>query len=166
MSEVLGFSSWASVAVAHCAGAHGLVLTHSQGWKLVYSGDTRPCAALAAAGAGATLLIHEATFEAGLRHHACAKGHSTLQEALQVAKDMGAYRTVLTHFSQRYPRLPGGFPATAAPWSQRPLLAVDGAVVKFSLLPRLPGLMPAVAAALEELEDEQQHQQQQQQHQQ
>jgi ribonuclease BN (tRNA processing enzyme) len=56
------------------------------------AGDTRPCAALAAAGAGATLLIHEATFEAGLAHHARAKGHSTLQEALQVAQDMGAYR--------------------------------------------------------------------------
>jgi hypothetical protein len=41
MSNVLGFTSWASVAVAHCAGAHGLVLTHSQGWKLVYSGALR-----------------------------------------------------------------------------------------------------------------------------
>jgi hypothetical protein len=62
-------------------------------------------------------------------------------------------RTVLTHFSQRYPRLPAGYPATSRPWRQRPLLAVDGAVVRFDLLPRLPGLMPAVAAALEELEE-------------
>eukprot|EP00882_Tetradesmus_deserticola_P034166 GHRQ01039099.1.p1 GENE.GHRQ01039099.1~~GHRQ01039099.1.p1 ORF type:complete len:146 (+),score=52.92 GHRQ01039099.1:3-440(+) len=92
MSEGLGFTSWASVPVAHCAGAHGLVLSHSQGWKLVYSGDTRPCPALVAAGAGATLLIHEATFEGGLRHQAAAKRHSTLQEALQVAQDMCAYR--------------------------------------------------------------------------
>ena len=32
-------------------------------WKVVYSGDTRPCQELEAAGSGATLLIHEATFE-------------------------------------------------------------------------------------------------------
>jgi hypothetical protein len=30
-----------AVAVAHRAGAHGLVLTQSQGWKLVYSGGCR-----------------------------------------------------------------------------------------------------------------------------
>jgi hypothetical protein len=44
------------------------------------------------AGAGATLLIHEATFEACMDSHALAKRHSTLQEALQVAEQMGAYR--------------------------------------------------------------------------
>lgn len=57
-------------------------------------------------------------------------------------------RTVLTHFSQRYPRMPADFPADAMPWRKRPLLAVDGAVVRFDLLPVLPALMPAVAAAL------------------
>jgi ribonuclease Z len=29
------------------------------GWKLVYSGDTRPCEAMVEASAGATVLIHE-----------------------------------------------------------------------------------------------------------
>lgn len=61
-------------------------------------------------------------------------------------------RTVLTHFSQRYPRMPAGFPASARPWRKRPLLAVDGAVIRFDLLPVLPALMPAVAAALEDVE--------------
>lgn len=67
-------------------------------------------------------------------------------------------RTALTHFSQRYPRMPAGFPADATPWARRPLLAVDGAVLRFDLLPVLPALMPAVAAALEEVceEDERQ----------
>lgn len=59
---------------------------------------------------------------------------------------------MLTHFSQRYPRMPADFPAAATPWRRRPLLAVDGAVVRFDLLPLLPGLMPAVAAALQDLE--------------
>jgi hypothetical protein len=63
-------------------------------------------------------------------------------------------RTALTHFSQRYPRMPAGFPADATPWSRRPLLAVDGAVLRFDLLPVLPALMPAVAAALEEVCEE------------
>lgn len=62
-------------------------------------------------------------------------------------------RTVLTHFSQRYPRLPAGYPSDVTPWRSRPLLAVDGAVVNFALLPVLPALMPAVAAALEEIEE-------------
>jgi hypothetical protein len=39
MSGVFGFTSWRSVAVQHCHGAQGLVLEHSQGWKLVYSGE-------------------------------------------------------------------------------------------------------------------------------
>lgn len=63
-------------------------------------------------------------------------------------------RTALTHFSQRYPRMPAGFPADATPWARRPLLAVDGAVLRFDLLPVLPALMPAVAAALEEVCEE------------
>lgn len=39
MSGVCGFVRWSSVAVQHCHGAQGLVLEHSQGWKLVYSGE-------------------------------------------------------------------------------------------------------------------------------
>ena len=59
---------------------------------------------------------------------------------------------MLTHLSQRYPRLPTGLPAHATPWRRRPLLAFDGTCVRFDQLPLLPALMPAVAAALEELE--------------
>ena len=49
--------------VDHCHDAWGFVLRGSAGWKVVYSGDTRPSRRLCQAGAGATLLIHEATFE-------------------------------------------------------------------------------------------------------
>lgn len=54
--------------------------------------------------------------------------------------------------------MPADFPATATPWRKRPLLAVDGAVIRFDLLPLLPALMPAVAAALEDLDDEEEKQ--------
>ena len=49
-----------SVRVVHCAHAFAVVLRGAAGWKLVYSGDTRPCDALAAAAKDATVLIHEA----------------------------------------------------------------------------------------------------------
>ena len=92
--------------VSHCYDAYGLVVLHKDGWKLVYSGDTRPCRALQDAGQACTLLIHEATFAPKLIDHAKAKKHSTTEEALQVAAAMGANRTVLTHFSQRYSKAP------------------------------------------------------------
>jgi ribonuclease BN (tRNA processing enzyme) len=38
--------------------------------------------------------------------------HSTTEEALEVAAASGAYRTVLTHFSQRYPKIPAGIAAS------------------------------------------------------
>lgn len=61
----MGLSRFESVLVAHCAHAYGLVLERAAsedgtgGWKLVFSGDTRPCARLVEAAKGATLLIHE-----------------------------------------------------------------------------------------------------------
>jgi len=68
----------------------------------VYSGDTRPCEALVAAGLGATVLVHEATFGQAYAEDAKAKKHSTVPEAVDVGRRMGARAVVLTHFSQRY----------------------------------------------------------------
>lgn len=51
-----------------------------------FSGDTMPCPALAAAGHGATLLIHEATIEDDLPEVAEAKGHSTFAQAIDIAR--------------------------------------------------------------------------------
>jgi ribonuclease BN (tRNA processing enzyme) len=58
-----------SVPVVHCPQAFGVVLRAKEkvssagkailGWKLVYSGDTRPCPALVDASRDATVLIHE-----------------------------------------------------------------------------------------------------------
>lgn len=41
-----------TVPVRHCSNAYGLVVTHQEGWKIVYSGDTMPCDALVTAGEG------------------------------------------------------------------------------------------------------------------
>ena len=39
-----------TVPVDHCTEAYGLALKHHHGWKIVYSGDTRPCPELIEAG--------------------------------------------------------------------------------------------------------------------
>ncbi len=63
--ESLGLARFESVRVKHCAHAFGLCLAGPQGaaegegWKMVFSADTRPCEALVEAAKGATLLIHE-----------------------------------------------------------------------------------------------------------
>jgi ribonuclease Z len=52
------------------------------------------------------LLIHESTFDDELRGDALAKKHSTMSEAIDVGRRMGARRIMLTHFSQRYQKTP------------------------------------------------------------
>lgn len=57
-------------------------------------------------GKGSTVLLHEATFDDELQGDAMAKKHSTTSEALGVGRAMGAQRVLLTHFSQRYQKIP------------------------------------------------------------
>lgn len=71
-----------------------------------YTGDTRPCHALVDPGMNADILIHEATFEDVLIREAVSKYHSTISEAIEIAKQMKAKCLLLNHFSQRYPIVP------------------------------------------------------------
>lgn len=75
-----------SVPVIHCPNAYGFVISFRGLWKIVYSGDTRPCERLIEAGRGAQLLIHEATFEDTMPQDALDKNHSTTGEAIASAK--------------------------------------------------------------------------------
>lgn len=75
-----------------------------------------------------------------------------LFSALQ-SQRAGAYRCILTHFSQRYPKWPEGLPAAGDGGGVGVAVAFDGMRVPLALLPALPSLMPAVQAALEEVED-------------
>ncbi|KAM0324326.1 hypothetical protein ACHAQA_008106 [Verticillium albo-atrum] len=101
-----GLTSIIAVPVQHCHQAFAGVLTWPSGLKIAYSGDCRPSQDFADAGHGATLLVHESTFDDDKRDDAIAKKHSTMGEALSVAKRMGARRVLLTHFSQRYAKIP------------------------------------------------------------
>ncbi|XP_014499505.1 tRNase Z TRZ3, mitochondrial [Vigna radiata var. radiata] len=111
-----GLKALISFPVVHCPQAFGVVLKAEEktnsvgkvipGWKIVYSGDTRPCPELIEASRGATVLIHEATFEDAMVDEAIARNHSTTNEAIEMGQSANAYRTILTHFSQRYPKIP------------------------------------------------------------
>ena len=81
-------------------------LTFPTGFKFSYSGDCRPCEEFVRIGNGSTVLLHEATFDDELRGDAEAKKHSTTSEAIGVGMAMGARRIILTHFSQRYQKIP------------------------------------------------------------
>ena len=72
------------------------------GRRVGYSGDTRPSRRLARFFSGCDLLILDSTFRAADRDKAVERKHSTSTEAAQMAKDAGARRLVLTHFSARY----------------------------------------------------------------
>ena len=89
-----------------------------------------------------------------MRNAATAKAMSTREiahpSATCLAADMGAYRTVLTHFSQRYPGLPPGLPR-GGPLGAEPIVAFDGMRLPLRLLPGAPLLTREVGAFLEEV---------------
>lgn len=135
------------VEVIHCPESYGIVIRDTvYGWKVVYSGDSRPCAALAEAGRGATLAIHEATLEDGLHQEALEKLHCTTSEALSIcSEDMLAWRTILTHFSQRYPKIPRlDDDVVSKLRAGRAAFAFDFMCVDFTRLEHLPKIVPAL----------------------
>jgi ribonuclease Z len=72
------------------------------GRRIAYCTDTRPCAASVSLARGADVLIHESTYGAELAAEAHERFHSTAVDAARVARDAGARRLLLTHFSVRY----------------------------------------------------------------
>jgi ribonuclease Z len=120
-------------------------------FALVYSGDTQPCPAIERHCADIDLLIHEATFADGMTVEARQKRHSTVAEAIAAGSDANA--VLLTHFSQRYPKLPELSVATRpATTTASAAAVVDGCParpvvgVAFDLL-----CVPSVRACMAEL---------------
>jgi ribonuclease Z len=114
----MGIVELINVPVIHCIQANGLVLTVRKAatgkdddgvLKIVYSGDTRPSETLIFWGQDANILLHEATFEDDKISEAVHKKHSTINEAVEVARLMHVPHLILTHFSQRYHGIPMQF---------------------------------------------------------
>lgn len=101
-------------------------------------------------GLNCTCLIHESTHAICDGHHARKTKHSTWNEALEVGRRMNAFRTILTHFSRRYPCLPDGL--TAKELGLSALVAFDGMKVPLTHLPFLPFLNVGVEEVLREIE--------------
>jgi len=70
-----------------------------QGKKVAYSGDTLPCRNMIKLAKNADLLIHDSTyFNADTR----TSRHANVEQVLEIAKQSGAKKTILTHISRRY----------------------------------------------------------------
>ncbi|KAK4188664.1 hypothetical protein QBC35DRAFT_495629 [Podospora australis] len=156
--EDIGLPRIEACYVDHCHDALAAVFTfpHS-GLKIAYSGDCRPSTRFAEIGKGAHMLLHECTFEDSLQGDALAKKHSTLSEALTVGREMQARRILLTHFSQRYPKLPALPPVASDIVDGQPrkgdqavVFAFDHMRVKLGEFRQAAAFIPALRLLLDE----------------
>ena len=86
------------------------------------------------------LQVHEATFEDSLLDEAIAKRHSITKEAVESGAACGAYRVLLTHFSQRYPKIP----VFDDSYTDRTAIAFDLMSVNIADVHFLPKLLPSL----------------------
>lgn len=75
------------------------------GQSMAFVMDTRRCRAAVELARGVDLLVIESTYLSSHAREAREHGHLTAHEAALIAKEAGARRLVLTHFSQRHPRV-------------------------------------------------------------
>ena len=80
----------------------GLVGPPKPGAAFAYVLDTVPCDGGRALARDADLVMHEATFGDEHAERAATVAHSTARQAAEVARDAGAERLLITHFSARY----------------------------------------------------------------
>lgn len=87
--------------------------------------DTRPCPGALALARGVDLLVCESTYLEQHAREAHDHHHMTARQAATIAREAGAQKLVLTHFSQRYPRVKP-FLEEALPVFENVVAAEDG----------------------------------------
>ncbi|MEL9990993.1 MAG: MBL fold metallo-hydrolase [Thermoproteus sp.] len=76
---------------------------HKRYRRLFYTGDTAPCPKAYEAVGWTDILIHEATFADDVEPaRAHEEGHSTVFDAIEAARRLGAELLIITHISARY----------------------------------------------------------------
>lgn len=73
-----------------------------------------------------------------MTEEAITKNHSTTKEAIGVGVSAGVYRIILTHFSQRYPKIP----VVEEVDTDKTCIAFDLMSVNLADLPALPKVLP------------------------
>jgi len=141
----MGIKSISTCLVKHCPHAFGVAIEFIEKYKgkpikITYSGDTMPCDELISIGMDSTVLIHEATMEDELAHEAVFKMHSTVSQAVNQGVKMNAGFTILTHFSQRYAKLP----RIENTIGEKVGLAFDNMLVRLTDLKYLPLMYPVL----------------------
>lgn len=139
MFEVLkqecGIDCMLAVEVNHCPYSFACLIQSEAHGKVLYSGDTLPCQNLINYATNARVLIHEATFQAGLESDAVAKKHTTTTQAIEIGKMANVWRTILTHFSPRYAKVAV---LSDEEMKSQPIIAFDHMRVSFSQLEWAP----------------------------
>ena len=122
---------------------------------MAYSGDTRPNPAFRdlgkLGGRGPDLLIHEATMEHFMMNDAVIKKHSTFTEAIEEGKKVEAKFTMLTHFSQRYSKMPS---LDEINGQNNVGISFDNMVVSPKTMRFIPSIYPALKRFLWDYQEE------------
>ena len=144
----LRLSQLQTVLVPHCSHSYGLSFTikSNPSFKIVYSGDTQPTQNLVGIGQDCDLLIHEASMEDELVEEARLKFHSTTSEAIQIGAQMNAKFTILTHFSQRYAKIP----VINEKFNENVGIAFDNMRVRMTDFHKLPKMIPCLKYLFED----------------
>ena len=96
--RVRGLSIWVS-QVDHTVPSMGVrVVEEDSGKCIAYSGDTRPSESMVKLAKGCSLLIHEASGNPGFEDEAHKHGHSTVLDAVNIAREANVSSLALIHF--------------------------------------------------------------------
>eukprot|EP00644_Phytophthora_capsici_P007718 jgi/Phyca11/510469/fgenesh2_kg.PHYCAscaffold_61_\ len=153
LKETLNIAQLECVPVKHALQSYAAVVTFVDGSKLAFSGDCRPSDKLAEKANGAFLIVHEATFEDELTKEAKDKAHCTMAEAIEVGRQANTRHLLLTHFSQRYPKM-AVVSTEGTEDAMEVLTAIDMLSLRFREL-RQPNLMNVITQlmAIDDEED-------------